>query len=222
MAGLIAFWSHALAAVTFAAVLMWRTGVGSRQPGHRLLLAAFAVTACWAWLAAVVPGDPLVGYAESARNLVWIGLLYSLSAASDERQRALREYRVPYLQEIVFLSHEDARVHLDASASHHIYTRDRVTKDGESRGIITALTRGDWDRVDPRRPPIDAPLAKAISRAMEEAGIRPLAIVVREFEREYIERALAAADGKKARAADMLGISRKNLWEKCKALGIED
>ena len=90
MAGLIAFWSHALAAVTFAAVLMWRTGVGSRQPGHRLLLAAFAVTACWAWLAAVVPGDPLVGYAESARNLIWIGLLYSLSAASDERQRALR------------------------------------------------------------------------------------------------------------------------------------
>jgi putative PEP-CTERM system histidine kinase len=88
--GLIAFWSHALAAAAFLAVLMWRVGEGSRQPGHRLLLAAFAITACWAWLNAVAHGDPLVGYAESARNLVWIGLLYSLSAATDERQRGVR------------------------------------------------------------------------------------------------------------------------------------
>jgi DNA-binding NtrC family response regulator len=53
-------------------------------------------------------------------------------------------------------------------------------------------------------------------------GIRPLAVALKEFEREYIVRALESAEGKKARAADMLGISRKNLWEKCKALGIED
>jgi putative PEP-CTERM system histidine kinase len=87
---LIAFWSHALAAVLFVALLIWRLGEAARQPGQRLLLAAFALTACWAWLSAVAPGDPLVGYAESARNLVWIGLLYSLSRASDERQHGLR------------------------------------------------------------------------------------------------------------------------------------
>src|SRR5690348_14563052 len=48
------------------------------------------MTACWAWLAAVTSGAPIVGYAESARNLLWISLLYSLSAASDEREHGLK------------------------------------------------------------------------------------------------------------------------------------
>src|SRR5205809_6874325 len=74
----------------FAALLIWRLGEASRRPGHRILLAAFGLTACWAWLSAVTPGEALVGFAESARNLVWVGLLYSLSAASDERQRGVR------------------------------------------------------------------------------------------------------------------------------------
>jgi putative PEP-CTERM system histidine kinase len=87
---LIAFWSHALAATLFVALLIWRVGEASRQPGQRLLLAALAMTACWAWLSAVTPSDALVGYAETARNLVWIGLLYSLSAAREERQHGLR------------------------------------------------------------------------------------------------------------------------------------
>ena len=80
MGALISFWSHALAAVLFLALLIWRLGEASRQPGQRLLLAAFALTACWAWLVPSPPASPLVGYAESARNLVWISLLYSLSA----------------------------------------------------------------------------------------------------------------------------------------------
>ncbi|MEZ6036540.1 MAG: BREX system serine/threonine kinase PglW [Planctomycetota bacterium] len=92
-----------------------------------------------------------------------------------ERQRALREHRLPYLQELVFLSHEDAQIQLDPSARHRIHVRDRVTKDGEQRsGILGALTQlSDQDRSDPRRPRIDSPLAAAISRAMEQAGIRP-------------------------------------------------
>ena len=48
-------------------------------------------------------------------------------------------------------------------------------------------------------------------------GVRPLAVALKEFEHQYLLRALEAADGKKARAADMLGISRKNLWEKLRA-----
>jgi putative PEP-CTERM system histidine kinase len=90
MAALIPFWSHALAAILFFALLIWRLGEASRQPGQRLLVAAFALTACWAWLAGVAPGEPIVGLAESARNLVWIGLLYSLSPASEERQHGVR------------------------------------------------------------------------------------------------------------------------------------
>src|SRR5438045_1024741 len=90
MDALIPFWSHALAATLFGALLIWRLGEAARQPGQRLLLAAFALTACWAWLEAVTPGHPLVSCAESARNLVWIGLLYSLSPASEERQHGVR------------------------------------------------------------------------------------------------------------------------------------
>jgi len=87
---LIAFWSHALAAALFAALTVWRLGDAARQPAQRLLAGAFAMTACWAWLSAVTPADPIVGYAESARNLMWISLLYSLSAASDEREHGLK------------------------------------------------------------------------------------------------------------------------------------
>jgi len=87
---LIAFWSHALAAALFAALMLWRLGDAARQPTQRLLAGAFALTACWAWLTAIAPGVSIVGYAESARNLLWISLLYSLSAASDEREHGLK------------------------------------------------------------------------------------------------------------------------------------
>ena len=91
MQTLITFWSHALAAACFAALAIWRLADAARQPAQRLLAGAFALTACWAWLAAVVPGEPVLGFAESARNLLWVSLLYSLSAASDEeRQHGIR------------------------------------------------------------------------------------------------------------------------------------
>lgn len=90
MQGLISFWSYALAAAMFAALLIWRLGAGTRLDGHRLLLGAFAVTACWAWLSAIDAGHPLVSYAETARNLVWVSLLYSLSGTVDARQHGLR------------------------------------------------------------------------------------------------------------------------------------
>ena len=88
--GLITFWSHAIAAAVFAGLLIWRLGAGARQPGQRLLLAAFAVTACWAWLAGIGLGGLLARYSETARNLVWVGVLYHLSVTGDARQNAVR------------------------------------------------------------------------------------------------------------------------------------
>jgi len=90
MDALITFWSHALAAACFAALAIWRLSEAARRPGQRLLAAAFAITACWAWIGAVASRDALFGFAESARNLVWISLLYSLSAASEEREHGLK------------------------------------------------------------------------------------------------------------------------------------
>jgi len=45
MDALITFWSHALAAACFAALMIWRLGEAARQPAQRLLAGAFALTA---------------------------------------------------------------------------------------------------------------------------------------------------------------------------------
>lgn len=49
-----------------------------------------------------------------------------------------------------------------------------------------------------------------------ESGWPPLAEVTRESERRYIRKVLAFTRGCKKEAAKILGISRKNLWEKLK------
>jgi DNA-binding NtrC family response regulator len=51
------------------------------------------------------------------------------------------------------------------------------------------------------------------------AVVRPLHLAVRDFEHEYLQRALRAADGKRNRTAELLGISRKTLWEKLRHNG---
>jgi DNA-binding NtrC family response regulator len=52
-----------------------------------------------------------------------------------------------------------------------------------------------------------------------QGEIQPLAMAVREFERTYMLRALEMANGNKTRAARLLGMSRKHLWEKLRRLG---
>ncbi len=52
--------------------------------------------------------------------------------------------------------------------------------------------------------------------------LRALAAVVKQAEREHLLKALAIAGGKRTRTAELLGISRKNLWEKLRAHGISD
>jgi DNA-binding NtrC family response regulator len=47
-------------------------------------------------------------------------------------------------------------------------------------------------------------------------ALPPLGEAVAQFERQYIERALEQADGHRGRAASLLGISRKSLWERLK------
>lgn len=52
--------------------------------------------------------------------------------------------------------------------------------------------------------------------------LAPLAAALSQFEREYLLRALIETSGKRTKAAELLGISRKNLWEKLKAHDITD
>jgi transcriptional regulator with PAS, ATPase and Fis domain len=49
---------------------------------------------------------------------------------------------------------------------------------------------------------------------------RPLAVVMKEFEKDYLLRVLRQTRGARAEAAALLGISRKTLWEKLKEHGI--
>ncbi len=88
---LTSFWSHAIAAALFVTLILWRLRIGVRQPAQRLMLAGFALTACWAWLAAITPRSGLPVFAETMRNLVWVGVLHSLSSSGDgERQHGVR------------------------------------------------------------------------------------------------------------------------------------
>jgi DNA-binding NtrC family response regulator len=50
-------------------------------------------------------------------------------------------------------------------------------------------------------------------------AVRPLHLALRDFEHEYLLRALRATDGKRTRTAELLGISRKTLWEKLRHNG---
>ena len=59
----------------------------------------------------------------------------------------------------------------------------------------------------------------AYSTEWVTADIRPLQAAVRDFEHAYLLRALRATAGKRARTAQLLGISRKTLWEKLRIGG---
>jgi DNA-binding NtrC family response regulator len=54
------------------------------------------------------------------------------------------------------------------------------------------------------------------------AAVRPLSIAADEFERACILRALNVTRGKRLKAAELLGISRRNLWLKLRKHGILD
>jgi len=87
---LTSFWSHAIAAALFVTLIVWRLRIGVRLPAQRLMLAGFALTACWAWLSAIAPASDLPVFAETMRNLVWVGVLHSLSSGGDgERQHGV-------------------------------------------------------------------------------------------------------------------------------------
>ena len=63
----------------------------------------------------------------------------------------------------------------------------------------------------------DVPHGRAAAGRADGAAERR---AIKQFERDYLIRALAEFDGKKGKAAESLGISRKNLWEKLKMHGI--
>ncbi len=91
-------------------------------------------------------------------------------------QSACRNVRVPWLDAVVFLSAEQLQCELQGPARNRVLLRDReATEHGPERpGIIAALMNREGPGIDPQlRGQIDTKLARALSRAVEQAGIRP-------------------------------------------------
>ncbi len=68
-------------------------------------------------------------------------------------------------------------------------------------------------------PPLGAPTRPSTLPAEASAGV-PAGLTLQEAERAHIERTLAQCDGSVQRAAEILGVSRKTLWEKRKKYGL--
>ena len=63
---------------------------------------------------------------------------------------------------------------------------------------------------------------RAATNDATPATVRPLIAAAREFEKVHLRRAVAATGGKRVKAAEMLGISRKSLWEKLRMYDLEE
>jgi len=90
-----------------------------------------------------------------------------------------------------------------------------------AHAIERAVVLAHGSEIDLEHLPADvAGAGAAVSSSPSELAFRPLSVAAKEFEKQYILRALRLAEGGKGQAADLLGISRKNLWEKLKQHGI--
>jgi DNA-binding NtrC family response regulator len=71
------------------------------------------------------------------------------------------------------------------------------------------------------RSPVGSDAALLPADLPGATGVQPLGEAVRAFERAYLARVLAQTKSKRGEVAAALGISRKTLWEKLRAYGID-
>src|SRR5262245_17955898 len=91
------------------------------------------------------------------------------------RPHTPRTVRLPFLEPLVFLSDPDLDLRLIGAAANHVCLTDRPADDpaGPRDGVIAALTAR---KVPGARPPgdvIDAKVARAVTQAVDRAGVRP-------------------------------------------------
>jgi serine/threonine protein kinase len=91
-------------------------------------------------------------------------------------QPAVGKIRVPWLDALLFLSADDFQCDLTGAARNRVLLKDRPADEHhpERKGILAALINREAPGIDPNpRDYIDIKVAKALARAMEQAGIRP-------------------------------------------------
>jgi DNA-binding NtrC family response regulator len=99
-----------------------------------------------------------------------------------------------------------------AMLSHPFPGNVRELKHAVERAVV--LARGREIELDCLPPDLAGTPLATVERA---DGFEPLAPAMRRFERGHLERALELAGRKKAHAAELLGISRKSLWQKLRS-----
>ncbi len=95
-----------------------------------------------------------------------------------ERQKAIKKFkgRIPFLDPLIFCSAPDQQNQLTGTAACRVCLRDRdATAERPARpGIMAAVERRDCPGLEKSvKCHVDRPTAKAISQAMDQAGIRP-------------------------------------------------
>ncbi|MCA9111861.1 MAG: NERD domain-containing protein, partial [Planctomycetaceae bacterium] len=92
-------------------------------------------------------------------------------------QSATRSVRVPWVEALVYLSHDEVKCELLGPAQNRVLLTDRGTQgEGkpERKGIAWALMMREGPGIEAHAGHvIDSRVAKALSRAIEQAGIRP-------------------------------------------------
>src|SRR5688572_2710326 len=91
-------------------------------------------------------------------------------------QSAVSKVRLPWLDALVFLTADNLQFDLTGPARNRVLLKDRPADahHPERKGILAALVSRAGPGIDPElRTTIDIKVAKALSRAMEQAGIRP-------------------------------------------------
>ncbi|QGJ70863.1 BREX system serine/threonine kinase PglW [Planctomycetales bacterium 10988] len=91
-------------------------------------------------------------------------------------QQAVKKVRVPWLDALVFLSADELQCDLSGPARNRVLLQDRPVEESrpERKGILAALLNREGPGIDPDcRSLIDSKVAKALSRAVEQSGIRP-------------------------------------------------
>ncbi len=91
-----------------------------------------------------------------------------------------------------------------------------------SHAIQHAVIVSEGRQVDLEHLPSEIAGTEAAKHGPGSTQLRSLSEAVREFEREYVRRAVQQTKGRRTEAADLLGISRKNLWERLRGYGISD
>jgi putative PEP-CTERM system histidine kinase len=85
----ISFWGHSAVGFSYAALAIWvvhKYGWSNRQ--QVVLIGAMAATAIWGMTAAIIhPLSQAAFFAESVRNLAWLGFMFFLLRSGEGRQQ---------------------------------------------------------------------------------------------------------------------------------------